>query len=59
MKTKPFCMGDSAVSSASGSTSCRCALVYYCCLLFPRLEARPAPELIGLWSRVNSRALAA
>lgn len=39
-----------------GSTSCRWALVYYCFLPFTRLEARPAPELIGLWSRVNSRA---
>lgn len=39
-----------------GSVSCCWALVYCCFLPFPRLEARPSPELIGLWSRVNSRA---
>lgn len=40
-----------------GSASCCWALVYYCFfffLPFTRLEARPAPELIGLWSRVKT-----
>ena len=33
-----------------GSDSCYWALVYCCSLPFTRLEARPSPELIGLWS---------
>lgn len=33
-----------------------CIIVFFFFCLFTRLEARPAPELIGLWGRVNSRA---
>ncbi len=53
--------GGSALQPALGfSGRARQVVAGHLCIIvflpFTRLEARPAPELIGLWSRVNSRA---
>lgn len=57
-KTRPGC-GTQLVRIGLGGSARQLVaglLVYYCFLPFTRLEARPALELIGPWSGVNSRA---